>query len=96
MELTMTVGAFEALDQQELFSMSGGDSARQAAVAAHRASGSSIGSTKIAASAQSAVTGLIISTIGLVCLFAPGSQPIGAICTIAGTVCSYVGFGTMG
>ena len=96
MEMALNMGAFEALDQQEMFAVSGGDSARQAAVAAHRASGSSIGSTRMAVSAQSAVTGSIISTMGVACLCVPGLQPVGAVCTIAGAVWSYVGFGTMG
>ena len=65
MEMTMNMGAFEALDMNELMVVDGGDKARQQMVAAHRASGKSLGSTKTAVNAQATVTGWGLALVGV-------------------------------
>ena len=49
----------------EMFSVDGGDKARQEMVAAHRASGQGLGSTKQAVGAQATVTGWAIALVGV-------------------------------
>ena len=76
MEMALKMGSFEALDSLEMFSVDGGDKARQEMVAAHRASGQSLGSTKAAVNAQATVTGWALALVGVAAAIPTGGASL--------------------
>ena len=64
--MALNMGAFEALDSLEMFSVDGGDKARQEMVAANRARGTSVsGSSTNAGAYQAIVTGTLVCIAGI-------------------------------